>query len=115
MFGELLHAIRARASDTFVELKAQQAMSMGEDVFGELIHQMLHPKDPVSTTSSSAKKAADILKKAAAAQVAALKKKGVPQAEIDQRQKDRRPGGVLFIDEVCQPCPLHLIYPYHPL
>ena len=36
IFGELLYAIGARASDAFVELKAQQAISMGEEAFGEL-------------------------------------------------------------------------------
>ena len=107
IFGELLYAIGARKSDAFVELKAQQAMSMGEEAFGELIHQMLHPKDAVSDTSSSAKKAAELLKKSMAKQEAELKKNGVSQTEIERRKKadpnpspaSRHKGGVLFIDE----------------
>ena len=99
IFGELLYAIGARRSDQFVELKAQQAMSMGEEAFGELIEQMLRPGQPVSSTSSTAKKAADLLAKQAAKQVAELTKKGVTPEEIKRRQQQKQPGGVLFLDE----------------
>ena len=42
-FGEVLHAVGARQSPQFAELKAQHIISAGEEAFGELLHLMLNP------------------------------------------------------------------------
>ena len=42
-FGRLLHAVGARQSAQFAELKAQHILSAGEEAFGELLHMMLKP------------------------------------------------------------------------
>jgi thiol-disulfide isomerase/thioredoxin len=53
VFGKLLHAIGARRSDHFAELKAQQALSVGEEAFGELIAMMLDPSAANQSASSA--------------------------------------------------------------
>lgn len=89
LFGKLLHEVGARASDAFVELKAQQALSIGEEAFNDLLHLILNPTeedddDPMqaSMQTPAQKKAATLLKKCMKGQA--------PNGE---------PGGVLFIDE----------------
>ena len=45
LFGTLLHGLGARRTDTFIELKAQQALSLGEEAFSELVHFILNPAE----------------------------------------------------------------------
>ena len=89
LFGKLLHEIGARSSDAFVELKAQQALSIGEEAFNELLHLILNPTDPdeddpmqASMQTPAQKKAATLLKKC-----------------MKGHKRNGEPGGILFIDE----------------
>lgn len=45
IFGKLFHAMGARKSDTFIELKAQLALSQGEEAFSELLYFIMHPQE----------------------------------------------------------------------
>jgi hypothetical protein len=45
ILGTLFYAMGARTSDAFIELKAQQALSLGEETFSELVHFILHPDE----------------------------------------------------------------------
>ena len=75
-------------------------MSMGEEAFGEMIHLVLNPSEPPASSPSPAqKKATEAIKKAEKKKAEELKRWGVPPNEITRRLKDKKPGGVLFIDE----------------